>query len=97
MLIGTINNGVGYQSPCDCPSAVILIASYSFTMYDLNMDTLFCIKWLTRQSIFTHADILILVSEFVVVVIYLSGGLYRPLPTTVGTSLIIMLICGLVS
>ena len=36
---------------------------------------------------FIHVDILVLVSEFVVVVIYLSGGRYQPLPTTVGTSL----------
>ena len=41
-----------------------------------------------------HVDILVLVSEFVVVVIlsewwllFLSGGRYRPLLTTVGTSL----------
>ena len=33
------------------------------------VDTLFCIKWLARLSIFIHADILVLVSEFVVVVI----------------------------
>ena len=33
------------------------------------VDTLFCVKWLTRLSIFIHGDILVLVSEFVVVVI----------------------------
>ena len=33
------------------------------------VDTLFCVKWLARLSIFIHADILVLVSEFVVVVI----------------------------
>ena len=31
--------------------------------------TLFCVKWLARLSIYIHADILVLVSEFVVVVI----------------------------
>ena len=58
------------------------------------VDTIFCVKWLAKLSIFIHADILVLVSEFVVVVIlsewwlfYLSGGRCRPLPTTVGTSL----------
>ena len=30
------------------------------------VDTLFCVKWLARLSIFIHADILVLVSEFVV-------------------------------
>ena len=40
----------------------------------------------TRLSIFIHTDILVLqlVSEFVVVVMYLSGGQYQPLLTTVG-------------
>ena len=33
------------------------------------VDTLFCVKWPARLSIFIHADILVLVSEFVVVVI----------------------------
>ena len=33
------------------------------------VNTLFCVKWLARLSIFIHADILVLVSEFVVVVI----------------------------
>ena len=33
------------------------------------VDTLFCVKWLARLSISIHADILVLVSEFVVVVI----------------------------
>ena len=33
------------------------------------VDTLFCVQWLARLSIFTHEDILVLVSEFVVVVI----------------------------
>ena len=33
------------------------------------VDTLFCVKWLARLSIFIHADIIVLVSEFVVVVI----------------------------
>ena len=33
------------------------------------IDTLFCVKWLARLSIFIHADILVLVSEFVVMVI----------------------------
>ena len=47
-----------------------------------------------RLSIFIHVDILVLVSEFVVVAIlsewwlfFLSGGRHRPLPTSVGTSL----------
>ena len=40
------------------------------------VDTLFCVKWLVRLSIFIHADILVLVSEFVEVVIILSGGYY---------------------
>ena len=42
------------------------------------VDTLFCVRWLTRLSICIHADILVLVSEFVVVVEWwlfcLSGG-----------------------
>ena len=33
------------------------------------IDTLFYVKWLARLRIFIHADILVLVSEFVVVVI----------------------------
>ena len=33
------------------------------------VDTLFCVKWLARLSIFIHVDILVLVNEFVVVVI----------------------------
>ena len=33
------------------------------------VDTLFCVKWLARLSIFIHDDIIVLVSEFVVVVI----------------------------
>ena len=33
------------------------------------VDTLFCVKWLAILSIFIHADILVLVSEFLVVVI----------------------------
>ena len=37
------------------------------------VDTLFCVKWLARLSVFIHADILVLVSEFVVV-FCLSGG-----------------------
>ena len=32
-----------------------------------HVDTLFCVKWLARLSVCTHADILVLVSEFVVV------------------------------
>ena len=52
-----------------------------------------------KTSIYIHTDILVLVSELVVVVIlsewwliYLSGGRCRPLPTTVGTSLIIIIL-----
>ena len=48
------------------------------------VDTLFYVKWLARLSIFIHADILVLVSEFVVVVILSEWWL---VPTTVGTSL----------
>ena len=33
------------------------------------VDTLFCVEWLARLSIYIHADNLVLVSEFVVVVI----------------------------
>ena len=33
------------------------------------VDTLFCVKWLARLSIYIHADNLVLISEFVVVVI----------------------------
>ena len=51
-------------------------------------------KQLAILSIFIDADILVLVSEVVVVAVlsewwlfYLSGGWCRPLPTTVGTSL----------
>ena len=51
------------------------------------VETSFCVKWLARLSIFIHADILALVSEFVVVV---SGGRCRPLLTTVSISLIII-------
>ena len=40
------------------------------------VDTLFCVKWLALLSIFIYADILVLVSELVVVV---SGGCCRPL------------------
>ena len=52
------------------------------------VDTLFCVKWLARLSIFIHADILVLVNEFVVVILseWWSG---RPLPTAVGTSLLL--------
>ena len=46
------------------------------------VDTLFYVKWLPRLTVFIHADILILVSEFVVVVVvlaewwlfYMNGG-----------------------
>ena len=48
------------------------------------VDTLFCVKWLARLSIFIHADILVLVSEFVVVVILSE---WWSVPTTVGTTL----------
>ena len=43
------------------------------------VDTLLCVKWLARLSIFIHADILVLVSEFVVVV-FLSE--WWSVPTT---------------
>ena len=46
------------------------------------VDTLFCAKWLA--SIFIHDDILVLVSEFVVVVILSERW---SVSTTVGTSL----------
>ena len=49
------------------------------------LDTLFCVKWLARLSIFIHAGILVLVTEFVVVV-FLSE--WWSVLTTVGTSLI---------
>ena len=39
------------------------------------VDTLFCVKWLSRLSI--HDDILVLVSEFVVAVILSAGPLLR--------------------
>ena len=59
------------------------------------VDTLFCVKWLARLSIFILADILVLVSEFLVVVIlsewwlfYQSSGRGQPLLTAVGTSII---------
>ena len=51
------------------------------------VDTLFCVKWLARLSIFIHADILVLVSEFVVVVILSEQWL---LPTSVGILLVIV-------
>ena len=40
------------------------------------VDTLFCVRWLARPSIFIYTDMLVLVSEFVVVVVILSlsGG-----------------------
>ena len=44
------------------------------------IDTLFCVKLLVKLIIFIHADILVLVSEFVVLVILsLSGCRCRPL------------------
>ena len=49
------------------------------------VDTMFCVKWLAKLNIFI---ILVLVSEFMVVILlseWWSG------PTTVGTSLIIIL------
>ena len=60
----------------------VLNLQHSISMLKLCLgflvDTLFCVKWLARLSIFIHADILVLVSEFVVVVewwlFYLSGG-----------------------
>ena len=45
------------------------------------VDTLFCVKWLARLSIFIHADILVLLSEFVVVVILSE---WWSVPATVG-------------
>ena len=48
------------------------------------VDTLYCVKWLARLSIFIHADILVLVSEFVVVVILSE---WWSVLTTAGTSL----------
>ena len=51
----------------------------------LIVDTLLYVKWLARISIFIHDDILVLVSEFVVVVI-LSAG---PLPEiSIGGSMV---------
>ena len=50
------------------------------------VDTMFYIKHLARLSIFIHTDILVPVSEFVVVVILSEWWL---VPTTVGTSLYI--------
>ena len=57
-----------------------------FKLYFLGflVDTLFCVKWLARLNIFIHADILVVVSEFVVVVILSE---WWSMPTTVGTSL----------
>ena len=49
------------------------------------VDTLFCVKWLARLSIFIHADNLVLVSEVVVVVVVLSE--WWSVPSTVQTSL----------
>ena len=56
-------------------------------------------KVASKTKHFIYADILVLVSEFVVVVIlsewwlfYHSGGRGRPLPTAVGTSLMIVCI-----
>ena len=48
------------------------------------IDTLFCVKWLAKLRIYIHVDLLVLVSEFVVVVILSEWWL---VPTTVGTSL----------
>ena len=48
------------------------------------VDTLLCVKWLAKLSIFIHVDILVLFSEFVVVVILSE---WWSVPTTVGTSL----------
>ena len=53
------------------------------------VDTLFCVKWLARLSIFIHADISVLVSEFVVVVILSE---WWSVPTTVGMSLLFHMI-----
>ena len=49
------------------------------------VDTLFYVKWLARLSIFIHADILVLVSGFLVVAILSEWWLVL---TTVGTSLV---------
>ena len=46
--------------------------------------TLFHVKWLARLNIFIHADVLVLVSEFIVVAILSEWWLVL---TTVGTSL----------
>ena len=53
-----------------------------------------CVKWLAKRRIFIHADILVLVIEFVVVVIlsewwlfYLSGGWSQLLLTAVGIAI----------
>ena len=43
------------------------------------VDTLFCVKWLARLSIFIHTDILVLVNEFVAVVI---SSEWWSIPTT---------------
>ena len=48
------------------------------------VDTSFCVKWLAKLSIDIHTDILVLVSELVVVVILSE---WWSVPTTVGTSL----------
>ena len=49
------------------------------------VDTLFCVKWLAKLSIFIYVDILVLVSELVVVVILSE---WWSVMTTVGTSLL---------
>ena len=46
------------------------------------VDTLFCVKWLARLSIFIHADILVLVSEFVVAMVVILSE-WLPVTTTV--------------
>ena len=40
------------------------------------VDTMLCVIWLAKVSIFIHADILVLVSEFVVVVLLSEWWLF---------------------
>ena len=59
---------------------------YTPTVSRISCNHFVCVKWLAKLSIYIHTDILVLVSELVVVVIlsewwliYLSGGQSRPL------------------
>ena len=60
---------------------LVIFKMYTQTVFRNPCRYFVCVKWLARLSIFIHADILVLISEFVVVVILSEwfGGHCRPL------------------